>query len=82
MTDMHASKDTLSLIIGLGPVLCFPYRLNYWVQDKLLSSLKPGIKPAMGILKYTLSTGNKATGVWGLYWIACFVMLQDSKKWK
>lgn len=60
---MHASKATLSLIVGLGPVLCFPYTLNYRVQEKLLSSLKPGIKPATGILKYTVSAGNKITGV-------------------
>lgn len=59
---MYASKATFSLIIGLRPVLCFPYRLNYCVQEKLLSSLNPGIKPPTGILKYAISTGNKATG--------------------
>lgn len=39
-----ASQATLSFIIGLGSALCFPYRLNPQVQEKPLSSLKPGIK--------------------------------------
>lgn len=53
----------LSFTIGLGSVLCFSYRLKHQIQEKLLSSLKPGIRPVTGILKYALAAGNTTTSV-------------------
>lgn len=58
------------------------------LQTQLLGTRKAPIfsetryQTCNGTLKYAISAGNKATGVWGLYRIACFVTLQGSEKWK